>query len=117
MDPLQEYNMLLNIFIDVSNSFETLSKEDMVSYKSLLVRAQALAEYYEKKDILKFTTLRDYLEFFNSIMNNKSRVIKNNLPLVEHGTIAGNQAALLGTAKGFIQRCPECTFPCQRCKC
>ena len=114
MEPLQEYSMLSTIFSDVRDRFETLSEEDMFKYKSLLVRAEYLSSFYEKKDFQKYTILKGYLDFFNSKINNKNKI---NFSLVEHGTIAGNQAAKLGTATGFVQRCPECTFPSQRCKC
>ena len=114
MDPQQEYIMLINIFKDVRDTFETLTEDDMSQYKSLLERAQCLASIFEQADKEKFSILRDYLDFFNSKIDNQNR---KNLSLVERGTNAGKQAERLGTAKGFVQRCPVCTFPSQRCKC
>lgn len=112
MDSDQEYEMLINVFEDILSSNVEFSSENKHSYQTLLNQGRNLVKRITNRD--KFNKLNRYVNSLDSKINGKQN---NTFSMVEDGTAAGAQAKRLGTSTGFVQRCPECTCPIERCKC
>lgn len=115
MTVLDEYEMVMYIYNDIKNVIESIQPEDKSTYKAMYNNAIRIQGDLKKDYPQKALMVQKYLDFLNNLLENSNSKI--GLGLVERGTNAGNQAEKLGTAMGFVIRCPECTFPTQRCRC
>lgn len=112
---LMQYDMLMEIYGDIRKAPFKCNSDNKESYETIFASGKALYQKIVTKFPDKASDLKRNLDYFDSQMKIQQKPVF--MGLVEKGTLAGNQAAMLGTATGFIQRCPECTFPTQRCKC
>ena len=115
MNPLDEYAMLMDVYEDTKSVIKKISSDDRPTYIAMYDNVDRVYKDLKKDHPEEASMLQDYLNFIHTLLNNDET--KMQLGLVEKGTNAGNQAEKLGTARGFVARCPECTFPVQRCKC